>query len=410
VLSSGDAARDVLGRTFRAERGRLLAALARRFGAGRLDLVECALQEALARAAEHWPRDGLPASPTGWLLRVAGNVALDDLRRGAPEAPQDETPPRNAAVDDELALIFLCCHDSLPRAAQVALTLNTVCGFTAQQIAVAFLSDARTVAQRIVRAKERLRAERARFEVPAPDELPARLDAILDVLYLVYNEGYNPSDGDVLAGDELCGEALRLSRLLVGSPATATPGAEALAALLCFQASRAAARRADDGGWLLLAEQDRARWDHTSVTEAFSRLERAAVGGALSRFHLEAGIAACHAAAATYQATDWSRIVFLYDVLREHAPSPVVDVNRAIAVAMARGALAGLDELDAIPERSLMSRYPYALSAYAELHASLGHDEEARAYLRRAIEHQPVVHQRSLLERKLRALGSPSSL
>lgn len=401
----------------RAEHGRLVAALVRRFGAARLALVENALQDAMVRALERWPDDGVPANASGWLLRVAHNAAVDALRREAPPAPPDapapdldapacQPDPPAPALDDELRLMFLCCHPTLPRAAQVALTLQIACGFRARQIAAAFVTEEATVAQRLVRAKQRLRQAGARFELPDADELPARLGPILDVLYLVFNEGYSPSDGAAAIRRELCDEALRLGRLVTAISVVATPAAHALCALFCFQASRAAARHADDGSLLLLAEQDRARWDAALVAEGFAHLERAAAGDQLSRFHLEAGIAACHAAAPSWNATDWPRIRALYDALRAQTPSPIVEVNRAVAVAMDAGALAGLDELDAIPERALVERYPWALAAYAELHASLGHLDEARRYLGRALACQPSAAQRALLERKLAALDS----
>jgi RNA polymerase sigma-70 factor (ECF subfamily) len=395
---------------FRAEYGRLVAALTRRLGAAELALAENAVQQAALRALERWPDDGIPARPVGWLLRVAHNLAVDALRRerrlvAGATPPDGEAEPPAATLDDELLLMFLCCHPTLARAAQVALTLKVACGLTTQQIALAFVTDERTLAQRIVRAKQRLRADGARFESPAPDELPARLAPILDVLYLVFNEGYSPTDGDAAIKDALCGEALRLSRVLTATPAAATPAAEALRALFCFQAARAPARRADDGGLLLLHEQDRSRWDAPLIDEGFGCLARAAHGGELSRFHLEAGIAACHAASPSHQATDWPQILALYDALRARASSPLVEVNRAVAVAMVSGALAGIDELDAIPERELIARYPYALAAYAELHASLGHLDEARVYLGRALRHQPARAQRALLLRKLAALG-----
>ena len=435
-LSSADPVRAALGATFHAEHGRLIAALVQRFGAAQLDLIENAVQAAMLRALERWPRDGVPASPTGWLLRVAHNLAIDSVRRDhrlaaraplladhdadvLPDAALDSTggvaprptgkavptPLRASPVDDELALMFLCCHPSLTRSAQLALTLKVACGFTAPQIALAFLSDERTIAQRLVRAKQRLRAAAVVFELPGPDELPARQDPLLDVIYLVFNEGHSPSDGAAAIKDELCDEALRLARLLAGAPRTATPAADALAALVCFQAARTPARVADDGSLLLLAEQDRTRWDPGLLAEGFAHLDRAARGAVLTRFHLEAGIAACHAAAASYQATDWPQIAALYDVLRDQAPSPIVEVNRAVAIAMVAGAVAGLDELDAIPERDLVARYPYALAAYAELHASLANLAEARDYLRRALDHQPAAAQRRVLERKLAALG-----
>jgi RNA polymerase sigma-70 factor (ECF subfamily) len=220
----------------------------------------------------------------------------------------------------------------------------------------------------------------------------------------VFSEGYNPTDDDAALDAGLCNEALRLVRLLTEAERTGVPSAFALRALLCFHASRVPARLADDGSLLLTAEQDRARWDGVLMAEGFQCLEAAGTGTELSRFHLEAAIAACHATASSYAATDWPRIVELYDMLRERAPSLVVDVNRALAVAMRSGARAGLDELDAIPEREVLLRYPYALAAYADLHASLGNLEEARGYLDRALEHQSSAAQRALLRRKRTAL------
>jgi RNA polymerase sigma-70 factor (ECF subfamily) len=410
ALSSDNEVRQFLEAVVRVHHAQIIAALTRRFGAAHLDLVEDAVQTALVRALERWRgQDGVtPQRVDGWLLRVAHNNVVDALRRVArveviaPEYNADADVPL-PGVDDELALMFLCCHPSLPRAAQLALTLRIACGLTSRQIAQAFLSNETTVAQRLVRAKQRLRELDEGFEVPDPEHLPARLESLLEVLYLMFSEGYTPADSDVAIREELCREALRLSRLLTDSPRTDTPAAEALRALFCFQSARAQSRRADDDSLLLLLEQDRSQWDRDLITEGFSALQRAGRGDALSRFHLEAGIAACHAAAPTYRATDWTEILFLYDTLHERFPSLVVDVNRAVAVAMARGAAAGLDELDSIPERELVRGYPYALAAYAELHTSLGHLDEARRYLSRALDCQPSLAQRRLLQRKLTA-------
>lgn len=407
-LSSVADTRAAVEYAFRADHGRVIAALTRRFGTRHLELVENAVQEAMTRALEYWEREGVPVSTQGWLVRVAHNLAIDMIRRDqrltSLSSRYDEEDIPAPSIDDELRLMFLCCHPSLSRAAQIALTLKIACGFGVQQIASAFLAEEKTLAQRISRAKQRLRDESVRVELPEPDEIPGRLAPILDVLYLVFNEGYSPTDGEVAIKDDLCSEALRLVRLLTETQATATPTAIALRALFCFQASRAIARTADDGSLLLLHEQDRTRWDPELIQEGFSCLDRAGRGEHLSRFHLEAGIAACHAAASSYHSTDWPQIVFLYDALRARAPSPIVEVNRAVAIGMASGARAGLDELDAIPERHLMSRYPYALAAYAELHASLGQIDQAREYLNRALAHQQARVQRKVLERKLSAL------
>src|SRR5262249_50088948 len=251
-------------------------------------------------------------------------------------------------------------------------------GFETEQIARAFLSDERSIAQRIVRAKQRLRDARVQFDIPEADEISGRLDAILDVLYQLFTEGYVTTSGDSGIDDEICADSLRLVRLVADDPRWSTPNAEALRALFCFHVARAAARQAGDGSLVLLHEQDRSKWDTQILAEAFQSLCRSARGTRMSRFHVEAGIAACHARATSYATTDWAEIVDFYDALREISPSPVIDVNRALAIGMLAGAVAGLDELDAIPERDLLARYPYALATYAELHASLGHVDEAR--------------------------------
>jgi RNA polymerase sigma-70 factor (ECF subfamily) len=381
----------------------------RRFGADNLARVETAVQEAGLRALERWQGpEGGPALE-GWLVRVAHNALVDDLRKDARHTPFSEREhgalPPVLALDDELCLIFLSCHPALPRAAQIALTLRIAFGFDTAQIARAFLSDERTIAQRIVRAKQRLRDEGTRFELPEPNEVSSRLPPILDVLYQLFTEGYATTAGESGIDEALCNESLRLVRILTDDPRWASPAAEALRALFCFHAARTTARRADDGSLLLLHEQDRSRWDHALEHEGFTFLARSARGEELSRFHLEAGIAGCHARAASHATTDWGEIVTIYDMLREVSRSPVVDVNRAFAVAMLRGAASGLDELDAIPERELIARYPYALATYAELHASLGRMEEARSFLDRALEQQSSPAERALLRRKRAALG-----
>ena len=376
-----------------------------------LALIESAVQEAGLRAVERWNDDqASSAGLEGWLLRVAHNVLVDGLRHDRRSVPLTEhhvgvVEPPMPELDDELRLIFLCCHPELPRAAQVALTLRIACGFHTAQIARAFLSDERTIAQRIVRAKQRLRDHGARFELPEPDEVPSRLPPILDVLYQLFTEGYSTTDSEAGIDEALCDESLRLVRLLTDDDRWTSPAAEALCALFCFHVARNPARSAEDGSLLLLHEQDRSLWDQSLLAEGFRFLGLSARGQEITRFHLEAGIAACHAKAASYATTDWGEIVSLYDVLRGTSPSPVVDVNRALAVAMYRGAVAGLDELDAIPERDLLARYPYALATYAELHASLGHLDQARAFLDRALEQQTSPAERALLRRKRAALA-----
>jgi RNA polymerase sigma factor (sigma-70 family) len=386
----------------------------RRFGVDRFAMIEGAVQEAGLRALERWKEGAPTAELEGWLLRVAHNVVVDGLRRerrlvALEEEHAGATLPPAPELDDELRLIFLCCHPALAPAAQIALTLRVAYGFETAQIARAFLSDERTIAQRIVRAKQRLREEGARFELPEAAEIPGRLRAILDVLYQLFTEGYATTDSEAGIDEALCGESLRLVSLLTDDERWASPAADALRALFCFHIARAPARTAEDGSLLLLHEQDRARWDQERLAQGFVCLARSARGAEPSRFHLEAGIAACHAKAASYATTDWEEIVGLYDLLRRTSPSPVVDVNRALAVAMCRGAVAGLDELDAVPERELLARYPYALATYAELHASLGHHEEARAFLDRALELQTSPAERALLRRKRASLAATGS-
>jgi RNA polymerase sigma factor (sigma-70 family) len=402
--------RAALEQQFQRGHSRVIAALARRFGARHLALAEQAIQDAYVRALARWTVNGLPDDPEAWLVRVAHNAVVDALRREranltlehASTVP-DASPPA-FDTDDEIRLMFLCCDPVLSRAAQIALVLNVAFGLAARQIAIAFVSDERTVAQRITRAKQQLREEGVRFDMPATAVLPDRIAAILDVLYLAFSEGYSPSVGEEAFDEGLCREALRFVRLFTDRTDTALPTVFAVRALLCFHASRAAARFADDGSLLLLSEQDRSAWDDALVQEAFTCLERAGAGKNVTRYHIEAAIAACHAVAPTYANTDWVRIVELYNLLRVRAPSLVVDVNRALAVGMADGARAGLDELDAIPEREVLARYPYALAAHAELHASLGELETARSYLDRAVEHQPAGAQAALLRRKRAAL------
>src|SRR5262245_4980187 len=404
-------ARSAVEERFRLGHGKAIAALTRRFGVQHFALIENGVQDAYVRALERWPADGVPLEPECWIVRVAYNGVVDALRREPrveevdPEQHGTVDPP-DLETDDELRLMFLCCDPQLTRAAQVALMLNVAFGLTARQIATAFVSDERTVAQRIVRAKQRFREDGVRFGVPEAATMPERLGSILDVLYIVFSEGYNPTDGESIIETALCNEALRLVRLITDTPSTAAPAAFALHALMCFHSARIPARVADDGSLLLIAEQDRDRWDRMLLGEAFRCLDSARSGPDLTRFHLEAAIAACHAVATTYASTDWPRVVDLYDMLRQCAPSLVVDVNRAVAIAMRSGVRAGLDELDAIPERDVLARYPYALAAYADLHASLGNLEEARSYLDRALDHQPSPPQRALLRRKRAALGS----
>lgn len=365
---------------FRRCAGRLVARLTRALGPRHLPLAEECVQDALLRALQHWPHRGIPDQPESWLMRVARNRAVDRLRRSdrweteLPDGDPEALAARIAHVvldeagapgggesgafgDDELAMVFACCDPSLGLDAAVALTLNTVGGLSAREIATAFLVPEATVAQRIVRAKKALR-RLPELRVPEAAELPERLDAVLAALYLLFNEGYLASEGDLLVRRELCHEAIRLAELVALHPRTASPNADALLALMLLQASRLAARTDETGELQILAEQDRARWDTALRDRGLRHLERAARGERLGRYHIEAGIASCHAVAPSFDATDWATIVRWYELLARVAPSPVVTLNAAVALAMRDGPDAGLALLDEAGDPPGLAREP----------------------------------------------------
>ena len=396
----GPFAFDAVDRVFRAESGRVVAGL---IGAvGDIDVAEESVQDAFVVALERWPREGLPANPGGWIALTARRRAIDRLRRQkvgtdklrllAEEAPAggadaDQPAGSDAFPDDRLRLIFTCCHPALARPAQVALTLRLLGGLRTPEIARAFLLPEQTLAQRLVRAKRKIRAAGVPYEVPGADELPARLASVLHVLYLVFNEGYAASSGAVLVRRELCAEAIRLTRVLVElMPREAE--ALGLLALLLLQDSRRDARQAESGELVLLAEQDRSRWDGARIEEGLAVLDRAAAlvaegSGSVGAYQLQAAIAAVHALAGSAAQTDWPRIVRLYDRLAEVAPSAVVELNRAVAVSMAQGPAAGLAIVDRLAGGDLDS-YHLLHASRAELLRRLGRDAEAAAAFTRA--------------------------
>jgi RNA polymerase sigma factor (sigma-70 family) len=372
---------------FRQSAAQMVAALTRALGSDRLDLAEEVVQDALVRALETWPYRGVPENPRGWLFQVARNRALDLLRRDANLSQKlaqfsgdfrDSTAPEgHARVDDELAMIFMCCHPMLPRESQVALTLKTVCAFSVNEIAAAFLAEAATIAQRIVRAK-RLIAERGlALELPPTTALAERLEPVLDVLYLMFSEGYVAHQGDGLVREELCSEAIRLTRLLVETPHTASPSVHALLALMLLQVSRLPARRDGSGSLLLLHEQDRSRWDQDLIGEGMRHLGRAAEGDRITPFHVQAAIAAAHATAASNEATDWVHILRLYDQLIVLTQSPVVALNRAVALARVHGIEAGIRALESLREDPLLKRYHLLPAVLAGLWYEAGQYEQA---------------------------------
>ncbi|ACL66983.1 putative RNA polymerase, sigma-24 subunit, ECF subfamily [Anaeromyxobacter dehalogenans 2CP-1] len=406
---------------FRIEAPRLIAGLARMVRD--VGLAEELAQDALVAALERWPESGVPESPGAWLMATAKRRAVDELRRRRmvdrkhealgpdPEALGPTAPPApDAAVDepvrdDLLRLLFIACHPVLSREARTALTLRLLGGLTTEEIARAFLLPEPTVAQRIVRAKRTLAEARVPFEVPRGADLQARLESVLEVVYLVFNEGYTATAGDDWMRPALCEDALRLGRMLQALVPDAAE-VHGLAALMELQASRAAARVGPSGEPVLLLDQDRSRWDRLLIQRGLAALERAeGLGGGLGPYALQAAIAACHARARTAALTDWPRIAALYDALAELTPSPVIELNRAVAVAMAFGPAAGLELVDAIADEPSLRRYHLLPSVRGELLSRLGRLEEARAELERAAGMTRNARERALLLERAAACG-----
>ncbi len=379
---------------YRTESGRVLATLVRLIGD--LDLAEESMHEAFTAALESWAQTGVPDHPRPWLISTARFKAIDVLRRRARfdraqndlvlhmEARLTHTPEAMDEIeDDRLRLIFTCCHPALPPEQQIALTLREVCGLSTEEIARAFLITPATLAQRIVRAKAKIRGARIPYEVPTPQELPQRLDAVLRVIYLVFNEGYSAAAGAEVTRVELTAEAIRLCRLV----ATLQPGPEVigLLALMLIQGSRRAARTAPTGELILLEHQDRSLWNHTEIAEGITLVEQALGTRRFGPYTLQAAIAAVHAGAQSVAATDWRQIVALYDQLLHMQPSPVVQLNRAVAVAMCDGPEAGLAQIDAILGRGELAKYHLAHAARADMYRRLGRAAEAQASYEKAL-------------------------
>ena len=407
--------RETVDTVYRTDSRRVLATLIRLLGD--FDLAEEALHDAFTVAMEQWPRDGVPANPRAWLISAGRFKAIDGLRRRArfdaavaELAKQLEaetaTPAESddqAIEDDRLRLIFTCCHPALRPDAQVALTLREVCGLTTEEIARAFLTSAPTTAKRIVRAKAKIRDAHIPYELPSRADLPSRLDTVLEVIYLVFTEGYSASFGALLTRPDISGEAIRLGRLLV--ELLSEPEAVGLLALMLLHESRRAARTSSDGELVLLDDQDRSQWNREQIAEGLSLVESAMSTRRVGPYTLQAAIAAVHAEAASAATTDWGQIIGLYDVLARANPSPVVELNRAIAVAMRDGPSAGLALIDAILLRGDLGDYHLAHSARADMYRRLGRATEARAAYKQALSlarQEPV---RRFLDRRLRELA-----
>ncbi len=405
-------ARQKVEAVYREESRRVLATLIRLLGD--FELAEEALHDAFIAAVEQWPVDGVPANPRAWLVSAGRFKAIDALRRRARfdarqaqliiELERDEPEEIEDVEDDRLRLIFTCCHPALPADAQVPLTLREVCDLKTEEIARAFLATPSTIAQRIVRAKAKIRDARIPYQVPSMGELPERLDNVLRVIYLVFNEGYSATSGDSLTRADLSAEAIRLGRLLL----ELLPDSEVmgLLALMLLHDSRRQARTGADGELVLLEDQDRSLWNREQILEGCALVERALASRRIGMYTLQAAISAVHASAATAEATDWAQIVALYGVLQRGIGSPVIELNRAVAVAMHQGPEAGLALIEAILERGELRDYQLAHSARADLYRRLGRRTEARAAYQVALGLTRQDTERRFIERRLAELAS----
>jgi RNA polymerase sigma-70 factor (ECF subfamily) len=407
--------RELLDSLYRVDSRRILATLIRLLGD--FDLAEEAMHEAFAAALSQWPSSGVPGSPRPWLISTARFKAIDTLRRRARfDASQDElarhleaqgssaegSKEEDSLEDDRLRLIFTCCHPSLAPEAQVALTLREVCGLTTEEIARAFLITPVTLAQRIVRAKAKIREIPIPYEVPTPQELPERLGAVLQVVYLVFNEGYSAAAGAEVTRAELTGEAIRLGRLL--TELQPEPEVMGLLSLILLQESRRAARTSPAGDLILLEHQDRSLWNREQIAEGVALLEKALKSGRFGSYTLQAAIAAVHAQAESTAATDWAQIVAFYDRLVRVQPSPVVQLNRAVAIAMRDGPEAGLAHIDAVLEHGALANYYLAHSARADMFRRLGRTAEAKSSYERALALTQQEPERQFLQERIRQL------
>jgi RNA polymerase sigma-70 factor (ECF subfamily) len=411
---------------FRQESGRIVAVLTRIFGFGNLALAEDVAQDVFCRALEVWKLRGVPNNPSAWLMKAAKNRAIDLLRReraarGVEERLQrllgsewtlvptvDELFSASTIKDDQLRMMFSCCAPGLAEQAQVALILQLLCGFTSDEIAAAFLSKRDAVAKRIERGKKVLTASEHLFDL-ADDELPARLSSVHRALYLLFNEGYHGASKETPVRAELCREAMRLAALLLDDPRVATPVSYALCAMMWLHAARLPARIGAGGELIALADQDRSLWDAALMAKGIEFLERSAQGAELSDYHLQAAIASVHARASAAAETDWDRIVWLYDTLMDVAPSPVVALNRAIAIAEKDGPEAGIRAINAMAQSERLASYPFLPAALGELELRAGHVESARKHFEEAVSLARNAMERRFLQQRARTARAPAS-
>jgi RNA polymerase sigma factor (sigma-70 family) len=410
---------------FRHEAGRIISTLTRIFGVEHLNRAEDVVQETLIRALQTWPYYGVPRNPSAWITQVAKNLALDLIRRekifhnkeieiarfledtSADCKGEDSILAADEIQDDRLRMMFVCCHHLVPQEAQVALALKTLCGFSAAEIARAFLTSEAAIAKRLTRAKQKIREARVPFEIPTGDELTQRLAGVLQTLYLLFNEGYKASVGEQLIREELCREAIRLGTLLAEHPTCSRPPTHALLALMLLNGARLRSRLDSDGNILRLKEQDRSSWDQPMIARGLFHLTQSMAGDEVSEYHLQAGIAACHCAARAYESTDWPQILSLYDRLVEIDDSPVIALNRAVAVANVHGPRAGIEAVEAMQNRQQLNSYYLLYVVLGEFEANLSNREAAINYFRKSLELATIQSEQMFLLKKLQDLGDP---
>jgi RNA polymerase sigma factor (sigma-70 family) len=422
-VASGEISR-LTEHLFRVEAGKLVSVLTGLFGIDHLQLAEDVVQEALVRAFRTWPYYGIPANPAAWITQTAKNLAYDLLRREklfrekqpeitlsverwSADSSGDDAPLFETEIkDDRLRLIFACCHPLISQESQTALALKTLCGLSAAEIAKAFLTSEAAIAKRLTRTRQKIRELRIPFEIPAGKEFAVRLDGVLQTLYLLFNEGYKASSGENLVREDLCYEAIRLATLLAEHPVADQPRTHALLALMLLDAARLPARADVEGNILRLKEQERSKWSQPMIASGITHLGLAAAGEELSEYHIQAGIAACHCLAETYQSTDWSRILSLYDQWMRMNNSPVVALNRAVALAKVHGPGAGIEAVEAIKKRGELESYYLLYAVLGEFEVQLRHFEAAAGYFRKALQLTELKSERNFLSKKVREIGN----
>ena len=425
-VSSTAEVTEVVEHLFRHESAKMISTLTRIFGIEHLNRAEDVVQETLIRALQTWPYYGIPKNPSAWITQVAKNLALDLIRRdkifrnkenaishlmeqiSADAESSDSEARPDGIADDRLRMMFTCCHPRIPPEVQVALALKTLCGFSPAEIARAFLTSEAAIAKRLTRAKQKIREARIQFEIPAGEELTRRLDSVLQTLYLLFNEGYKASGGEHLIRAELCHEAIRLTTLLAEHTAGNKPETHALLALMLLNGARLPARLDSEGNILRMEEQDRSLWDQPMIAQGFFHLMQSTAADQASEYHLQAAIAACHCAAEDYRSTDWPRILSLYDRLIELDDSPIVALNRAVAVANVHGSRAGIEAVEAIGDLKQLNGYHLLYAVLGEFEADLNHRETALQHFRKALELATIKSEQLFLTKKIQQLDAAS--